>query len=103
MTVRIKDNEMKNGKMTYSVPDGYFDDLRERLSGIPARRSFGRWLPVAAFSAACVAAVSILFFSLRPAAPTDLWTDNSAGLTEEEIIEYLINAGSSERYFDDII
>ena len=75
-----------NKKLNYNVPDGYFEDLKTRLSSIPAQESrpsrFARLTPYLAF-AACFAALVI-------AGNAILKKTASPAASDEEIIEYLI-------------
>lgn len=94
---------MKNGKMPYSTPEGYFDNLQERLSLIPAAERRRRVKMVAAATAASFAAAALLIVSLRLPAVAEGRTALSEGLSDDEIVEYLIDAGSSACYFEDVI
>ncbi len=75
-----------NKKLNYNVPDGYFENLRTRLSAIPAQESrpgaFSRFAPylalAACFAVAVIAGNAVLNRTTAPAA------------SDEEIIEYLL-------------
>lgn len=76
-------------EMNYKVPEGYFEDLRERLSQIPARKP-GRVRAISAFTpylalAACFAIAIVVGTGIlrRTAAPS---------VPEEEIIEFLVQS-----------
>lgn len=76
-------------EMNYTVPEGYFEDLRAKLSAIPAQRpakvsAVSRFTPylalAACFAAAIIAGTTILNRTASPAVP------------EDEIIEYLLQS-----------
>jgi hypothetical protein len=77
-----------NKKLNYSVPDGYFENLKTRLSQIPAQESrpsrITRLTPYLAL-AACFAFVVLVGNAVlnRTAVPA---------ASDEEIIEYLIDS-----------
>ena len=83
----------------YKVPDGYFEDLRTRLSAIPAQekqptrfQKFAPYLALAAcFAVAVVAGNLILNRTAMPAA------------SEDEIIEYLINSDITLAQIEDYL
>ena len=73
-------------KIDYKVPDGYFEDLRTRLSAIPAQEKqptrmqrFSPYLALAACFAIAVLAGNLIL--RRTTAPV---------ASDDEIIEYLI-------------
>lgn len=75
-------------QIPYSVPDGYFDSLRTRLSSIPERRSRINFVPWLALAASFLLLAVIGNFILsRTTSPYQ--TDDS------EIIEYLIESGTT--------
>ena len=86
-------------KIEYKVPDGYFEDLRTRLSAIPAQekrptrfQKFAPYLALAAcFAVAVVAGNLILNRTAMPAA------------SEDEIIEYLINSDITLAQIEDYL
>ena len=86
-------------KIEYKVPAGYFEDLRTRLSAIPAQekqptrfQKFAPYLALAAcFAVAVVAGNLILNRTAMPAA------------SEDEIIEYLINSDITLAQIEDFI
>ncbi|MBO4264278.1 MAG: hypothetical protein J5871_06350 [Bacteroidales bacterium] len=81
-------------KIPYSTPDGYFEALKRRLSDIPAEhrtqaRPLGaKWVPYLALASFFAAAVVLgnLFLS---------GTTGRGGATEDEIVEYLIDSGTT--------
>lgn len=86
-------------KIEYKVPDGYFENLRTRLSAIPAQekqptrfQKFAPYLALAAcFAVAVVAGNLILNRTAMPAA------------SEDEIIEYLINSDITLAQIEDYL
>ena len=86
-------------KIEYKVPDGYFEDLRTRLSAIPAQekqptrfQKFAPYLALAAcFAVAVVAGNLILNRTAMPAA------------SEDEIIDYLINSDITLAQIEDYL
>lgn len=79
-------------EMNYKVPEGYFEDLRAKLSAIPAQRpakvsAVSRFTPylalAACFAAAIVIGTGILTRTATPA------------VSEDEIIEYLVQSDLS--------
>ena len=94
----LQREELKKG--VFSVPEGYFDSLEERImQRIGDNRPAGRRTPLAkwwiAAAAACVAAVVLLAIRHTPSA-----TDTTAAAEEDEelIIEYLAYNGLSGAY-----
>ena len=90
-------------RMPYSTPEGYFENLKERLSRIPerhakARPAFGGISPLLAVAASLVIGV-VLGISLVSPRQTGASEDN-------DIIEYLIYSGTTlaqiEYTFDQI-
>ena len=84
---------MKN-KMPYSVPEGYFNELSARLSGIPAAEAAARTpFRVAArpyFALAAIFAAALVLgnvFLGRQQADVQC--------SDEDIIEYLIDSGTT--------
>lgn len=85
-------------KMSYSTPEGYFDDLEKRLSGIPsavpARKNPAfRASPLLALAASFVIALLAGNFILGKTA--------GKAASEEEIIEYLIESGTTIAQIED--
>lgn len=86
-------------KIEYKVPDDYFEDLRTRLSAIPAQekqptrfQKFAPYLALAAcFAVAVLAGNLILSRTAMPAA------------SEDEIIEYLINSDITLAQIEDYL
>ena len=82
-----KQSVMKN-KNSYSVPEGYFENLRQRLSAIPEqqpRRTVVRRLtPYLALAASFALIVAVGTAVLRKTVPPVA--------SEQEIIEYLIDS-----------
>ena len=77
-----------NKKLNYSVPDGYFENLKNRLSSIPQQQEapsgLQRFTPYLALAACFAIAVFVGSMVLnRTTVPA---------ASEEEIIEYLINS-----------
>ena len=94
-------SEMKT-KLPYTVPEGYFDSLKERLSAIPAGqvesgfevkrsesgRRFSRYAVALTALAACLVAGIFIGKNLQK--------DNSGYTAENEmIIEYLVESGTT--------
>ena len=86
-------------KIEYKVPDGYFENLKTRLSAIPAQekqptrfQKFAPYLALAAcFAVAVVAGNLILNRTAMPAA------------SEDEIIEYLIDSDITLAQIEDYL
>ena len=93
--------EMKK-KLPYTVPEGYFDSLKARLSAIPAgqgegfaeseserrRPSLNRWAIAVAALAACL--VSGIFIGKNLGNDTTGYTADN-----DMIIEYLVESGTT--------
>ena len=75
-------------KLPYSTPAGYFDSLQTRLSEIPARRSRINLTPYLALAASFALALLAGNFILMK-------TTASQPASDEEIIEYLIDSGTT--------
>ena len=88
-----------NKKLNYSVPDGYFENLKTRLSAIPEQEKrpsrIARVTPyfalAACFAVAVVVGQSILRKTAVPAA------------SDEEIIEYLISSDITLSQIEDYL
>ncbi len=80
--------------MPYSTPEGYFDSLQGRLSEIPARRSRINLTPYLALAAS---------FALALLAGNYILTKTAASqpASEEEIVEYLIDSGTTLAQLED--
>ncbi len=88
----------------FTVPEGYFEAMRERASRVPEiqesreRRIRRIMIPVLSAAASLVLILSgMLLFDGRRAMPEhNLYSDNVAAvLSNDEIIEYLIYTGAS--------
>ncbi len=79
----------------YSSPEGYFENLQDRLSQIPSRRSTVSWTPYLALAAAFM----ILFAigSLVLTRSTSSWS------SEDEVVEYLIESGTTLAQLEDAV
>ena len=85
------ENEFKNigKKMPYTVPDGYFEKMHERLSAIPGRQRRAmtrRWVSIAA---AFVLVSSVGFFSLRQKPQDNTLADIVQSLSDEELASWV--------------
>lgn len=82
-----KQSVMKN-KSSYSVPEGYFENLQQRLSAIPEqhprRTTVRRLTPYLALAASFALIVAVGTAVLRKTVPPVA--------SEQEIIEYLIDS-----------
>lgn len=99
-------------KSPYTVPEGYFDSLRKEVSGYvrPVAVKVSLWqrlAPLAAVAAMFIIMVTAGTFFLRSTSPEDGITQEDyivfagdysadAGVSEDDIIEYLIYTGVSE-------
>lgn len=118
-----KDILGKVGKVSYRVPEGYFEGLKDRLEAIPAGKTAepGIWMRVrpyvamaACFAIAFITGDSILRHTAMRQGPSDLYNEISYAelismtrpeslflamesehddLSDEDIINYLIEAG----------
>lgn len=122
----IKENRM-NKKDNISVPEGYFGDLKTRLSSIPAGRTpaFGRVAPYLSLAASFLAILAIgaltvgktadnsslydetdsfivaeLIPSTDPYALFRSESEDPATISEEDIVNYLIDSGMSIELID---
>ena len=84
-----KEFENIGKKMPYTVPDGYFDAMHEKLAAIPGRQRRNlviRWVSAAA---AIVLVASVAFFTLRPRPQETLLSDimlqYEQSLSDEEL------------------
>ena len=88
----VKDSEMKT-KMPYSVPEGYFPSLQEKLSAIPAGASRRGGFSFSGMArnlawAACAAIVTLVCVNL-------IGTRDHSSEQAEDIVEYLIESGTT--------
>ena len=81
-------SEMKKS-FPYSAPEGYLESLQARLSEIPARRSRVNWIPYLALAASFMILLAVGTFVLNRS--TRAWP------SENEVIEYLIESGTTRR------
>lgn len=123
---RVKENEMMK-KDNISVPEGYFEELRQRLSLIPAERTsvFSRVAPYFALAASFLIILvvgtvivgkttadsafdddidSFIVADLIPSTdPYALFrneVEETSSLSEEDIVNYLIESGLSVNYIE---
>ena len=111
----LQDKSLK--QQSYSVPEGYFDELKSRLKMIPAhsrRKMFHPWTWTAAAVVTILIAAGSFFlgrytdrldlteedYIVYSGEMTDVIYDegteqyaDASAMTEDEIIEYLIHAG----------
>ena len=80
----------------YSAPQGYFDSLQERLSEIPARRTRVNWTPYLALAVSFALAVLVGNYILMK-------TTANAPASEDEIVEYLIDSGTTLAQLEDAV
>ena len=81
-------------KLNYNVPDGYFENLRTRLSAIPAQESrpgaFSRFAPylalAACFAVAVIAGNAVLNRTAVPAASDE--GRQSGGRNQDELDDH---------------
>ena len=83
-------------QMPYSTPEGYFDNLQNRLSEIPARRSRINLMPYLALAASFALAVLAGNYILMK-------TTASQAVSDEEIVEYLIDSGMTLAQLEDAV
>ena len=79
----------------YSSPEGYFESLQERLSEIPARRQRINWVPYLALAAT--------FLILLAVGTTVLTRTTRTWPSEDEVIEYLIESGTTLAQLEDAV
>ena len=80
-------SEMKK-QMPYSMPEGYMDGLQDRLLQIPARRTRINLMPYLALAASFLVLLAVGNFILSR-------TQSAAPVSDEAIIEYLIESGTT--------
>lgn len=88
-----------NNKLPYSTPAGYFENLDGRVMDNIARKTGlrQRFAPVLAIAASVAVLLGIGGFIVgRTSAPAA-----QTALTEDEIIEYLIDSGAPLAYFEE--
>lgn len=83
-------------QVPYSVPDGYFDSLRTRLSEIPQKRARVNFLPYLALAASFLVLLAVGHFVLQRTASSYRADDN-------EIIEYIIESGTTLAQLENIV
>ena len=88
-------SRMKN-KIPYSTPEGYFDGLQARLMEIPAPRARIRIAPYLALAASFAAALLVGNYILMKTTATQPASD-------DEIIEYLIDSGTTLAQLEDAV
>ena len=82
--------------MPYSTPEGYFEGLQNRLCEIPARKSRINLTPYLALAASFVLALLVGNYILTKSTA-------SQGASDEEIVEYLIESGTTLAQLEDAI
>lgn len=75
-------------ELPYSTPEGYFDSLKSRLSGIPASKTRLNLVPYFALAVSFALLVMLGNFILTKSMA-------SQPASDEEIIEYLIDSGTT--------
>ena len=85
---------MKN-YFPYSTPEGYFESLQNRLSEIPARSRRINWVPYLALAAS--------FLILLAVGTTILSRSTKAWPSEDEVVEYLIESGTTLAQLEDAV
>ena len=83
----VKESEMKK-QMPYSMPEGYLDNLQERLGQIPNRRARINLAPYFALAA------SILLLVVAGNVVLNR-TQTLAPVSDDAIIEYIIESGTT--------
>jgi len=83
-------------QVPYSVPDGYFDSLNTRLSSIPQQRARVNFLPYLAMAASFLILLAVGNFILQR-------TASSYQADDSEIIEYLIESGTTLAQVENIM
>lgn len=115
---------MEDKKHMYTVPEGYFGQLQERLSGIPRRQAaVTTWMrvrPYVALAASFLVMVTAGTWILRKTQPaadvfqmeewlTDanpyavaaiLADSETPAPTTEEVVQYLIDSGINVAYYE---
>lgn len=74
--------------MPYSMPEGYMDSLQERLVRIPESRVRVNLMPYLALAASFLVLLAVGNFVLNR-------TQSAAPVSDEAIIEYLIESGTT--------
>lgn len=83
-------------QMPYSTPEGYFENLQSRLSDIPTRRTRISLAPYLALAASFTIALLAGNYILTK-------TTASQPASDEEIIEYLIDSGTTLAQLEDAV
>lgn len=78
----------------YSAPQGYFDSLQQRLSDIPVRKTRVNLAPYFALAVSFALAVLAGNYILMK-------TTANSPASEEEIVEYLIDSGTTLAQLED--
>lgn len=80
----------------YTAPQGYFDSLQNRLSEIPARRTRVNLTPYLALAVSFALAVMVGNYILMK-------TTANTPASEDEIVEYLIDSGTTLAQLEDAV
>ena len=83
-------------KTPYSTPEGYFDNLQARLTQIPALKMRVNFAPYLALAVSFVAALMVGNYILMK-------TTANQPASDEEIIEYLIDSGTTLAQLEDAV
>jgi hypothetical protein len=83
-------------QMPYSTPEGYFESLQDRLSEIPVRKSRINLTPYLALAASFALALLAGNYILMK-------TAGSQSASDEEIVEYLIDSGTTLAQLEDAV
>ena len=83
-------------QMPYSTPEGYFESLQDRLSEIPVRKSRINLTPYLALAASFALALLAGNYILMK-------TAGSQPASDEEIVEYLIDSGTTLAQLEDAV
>lgn len=94
----LSNNQMKK-QLPYSTPEGYFDNLRTRLSEIPADQQSPKTVRPSAFKT--VAPWAIALAACAVAAVVLLSRPGSQQTSDDDIIEYLIDSGTTLAHLED--
>lgn len=86
---------MRN-KMPYSVPEGYFQEMQEKMKTVPYLRARVSPTPYLALAASFLLLLGIGTFILSRTAPADY-------VTNEEIAEYLIESGTTLAQLEEVV
>ena len=83
-------------QMPYSTPEGYFDELKNRLAVVPANKSRINLAPYLALAASFAIAMLAGNYILMK-------TTASQPASDEEIVEYLIDSGMTLAQLEDAV